>query len=443
MTHHAKASSAGSTEAGDNSRGLLRRAFATRAYSSGSKGSGAPSRRRLGAMIAGLAIIALLASAATASAKTFNVLEPVTQISYNSVHAEAIVSTDEGCFCFFSYELSTDGGTTWQPWATSLIFGPAEEKPLPVELAGLKGGTTYKLRFQMNGVEALEIREFTTLAVEPPTIVATDNASSVFSASASASGKVKRPANPDPAFDVTACRFEYVTAAQFTATGFTGAGRNRLRRASVTEPNAEKTVSAELTGLSPSTTYHLRLAAEDTGPNAATKEAAATFTTAAKVAGPTIIATNDATELKINGGNASAKFSGEVQRPAGNDPALDVTCRFEIRQDEQFNNAPSEDSPALAKHPASRTRSPRPAAIPKANSQSAQRFSALSNPESPTSFASLRRMAPASSSKKQQTPSPRSRRRFPVLHRQPGHRSATPRLKSRAPIESRGRRHQR
>ena len=36
-------------------------------------------------------------------------------------------------------------------------------------------------------------------------------------------GKVKRPANADPAFNVTACRFEYVTDAQFNATGFQGA----------------------------------------------------------------------------------------------------------------------------------------------------------------------------------------------------------------------------
>ena len=72
-------------------------------------------------------------------------------------------------------------------------------------------------------------------------------------------------------------------------------------------------------------------------------EAADTFTTAAKVAAPIILAANDASDLKINGGNASAQIPGEVQRPLGEDPALNLTCRFEFVTEAQFNaNGPGE-----------------------------------------------------------------------------------------------------
>ena len=43
---------------------------------------------------------------------------------------------------------------------------------------------------------------FTTLTVDPPTLPGTVGTSQIFSTSATATGKVKRPANADPAFNV-------------------------------------------------------------------------------------------------------------------------------------------------------------------------------------------------------------------------------------------------
>ena len=70
-----------------------------------------------------------------------------------------------------------------------------------------------------------------------------------------------------------------------------------------------------------------------TAPGVVTKGAESTFTTTAPVAGPTILSTEDATEV----GYRTAKVSGSLERPAGADPALDVNCRFEYVTDQQFN----------------------------------------------------------------------------------------------------------
>jgi hypothetical protein len=319
-----------------------------------------PSRRALATrgrsatalLILALVLIAFAATAASASAaptlgaKT----EAVSNVSYTSAHITGHVSTPGPLNAFFENEVrfqySTDK-VNWTTGSTTYFRLSAEERFVEGDITGLKAATTYYARISIaaypnEAASSAPYLSFTTLPVEAPTISLIDDASEVFSMTAAVAGKVKRPANSDPAFNVTACRFEYVTDAQFTATGFQGAGSQECELFNpIKAPGEEEEVSAELEGLTPSTTYHLRLAAENAAPVAGTKEAAHTFTTAAKVAKPIIIAANDATELKINGGNASAKFSGEVQRPLGDDLALNVTCRFEYVTDAQFNANPA------------------------------------------------------------------------------------------------------
>lgn len=206
-------------------------------------------------------------------------------------------------------------------------------------LASLTNDTIYHLRlFVSNASPTTDAKDaastFTTLAVDPPEVIATNNATEVFSRSAKVSGTVKRPAIDDPAFDISACRFEYVTDAQFTATGFNGAGVSNCDQAPpFTEPDGETDVTAALTGLEPGTTYHLRLAGENAALTPGTKEAANTFTTTAKVAAPTVLTIPSVTGFDQD----SAKVKAEVQRPAGEDPALDVNCQFEYVTDAQFN----------------------------------------------------------------------------------------------------------
>jgi hypothetical protein len=300
--------------------------------------------RRL-AVLAALALSLVASLAITASASATR-LGAITNVSYSSAVIGAKVTATG--YTLYNFEYSTNGGTTWSSGPTEAVYANNGDVPIEPTLGGLRGGTTYSIRLAVNGVptapSAPPYPEFTTLAVEPPMIVAINDASTVFSKSAAFTGKVKRPANSDPAFDISSCHFEIVPDAQFVTTGFHGATAEVCEPTTPYKtPNGETEVSANVTGLSPATTYHLRLAIENAAPGTVTKEATHTFTTAAQVAKPIILAANDATELKINGGNASAKFSGEVQRPSGEDPALDVTCRFEFVTDAQFNaNGPNE-----------------------------------------------------------------------------------------------------
>ncbi len=466
VTHQAKAPSAGSTQATGSSRGLLRRASVTRGASSDSKGTGAPSPRSrrlrstlatLALAIAAFAITAAPASAAPEAAK----VETISAVSYTSAHVTGKVSSPGcGIICagfVYSIQYSTDPSdeTSWQTGFTETLGGAADEKPVGGNISVPKGGTKYFVRLKVDTIAGASATspepnpDFTTLTVDPPVILATDDASGVFSQSAQVSGEVERPANGDPAFDVSDCRFEYVTDADYAvqrsevqeltvaatagsfqlefggqktsqiafdasaatvqsalealpgfpagaiavsggpgdetastpyiftfggalanqnaaqiradgkelsgpgaavnaststegrAIGFEGAAEQKCEQPLPFEtPEGKTPVTAHLTGLAPETTYHLRLAAENAAPAAATKEATNTFTTAPKVAAPTVIAADDATDV----GFSTAKVSGEVQRPAGDDPALDTSCHFEYVTDEQFtSNPPGEE----------------------------------------------------------------------------------------------------
>ncbi len=299
-------------------------------------GSDGGFRRPLAVLV--LAIAALFATAASAGASSIG---PITNVSYASAHVNARV-TATGVVTTWSIEHSTDG-TTWSSGPVHFIIAGSGDVPESEDVGGLKGGTRYFVRLAVNGVPAAPTSppypEFTTLAVEPPTILAVDNPASVFSTSVTATGKVKRPANTDPAFDVN-CRFEYVTDAQFTATGFQSAAQapceqNPVTAASV-NAGGEMSVSAEVgrgnsPALTPSTTYHLRLVAENAAPDFVTQEAPSTFTTQPPVAKPTILSVHPP-----NPSEHGATLSAEVERPAGADPALNTSCRFEYISDSQF-----------------------------------------------------------------------------------------------------------
>jgi hypothetical protein len=216
------------------------------------------------------------------------------------------------------------------------LVEPEGSSDVKAKLTGLTNATTYHLRLAASNASHVVTKEaastFTTLAVDPPTVVSVEDATDVFSRSADAAGVIKRPANPDPAFDIVSCQFEYVTAAQFGATGFAGAGTAPCLEPINNGPDEETSVTANITGLDAETTYHLRLAAQNAAATPGTKEAANTFTTTAKVAAPTVLSVQNATGVDQD----SAKVSGEVERPAGGDPALDVTCRAEYVTEASF-----------------------------------------------------------------------------------------------------------
>lgn len=125
----------------------------------------------------------------------------------------------------------------------------------------------------------------------------------------------------DPEGQFTTWRFQYIADAQFqenlanTLPGFEGAAT-----AHEEGTEAEETLERQLTGLSPDTTYHLRLQAEN-GDGQSEAVAASTFTTLA-VAKPTIT-TPVISALTATG----AHFEAEVT-PNGTDPAFETSWSF-------------------------------------------------------------------------------------------------------------------
>ena len=177
-------------------------------------GSGAPSSARLRSTLAvlALAIAAFGVTAASAAAAPLAAkVETISSVSYTSARVTGKISTPgEGAFggpTPYSFWFSTDQ-TNWTPGPGGTIGGFAEPGPLENKEVegdftgfGLESATKYYVRLtaRNNGNEVespLPNPDFTTLAVDPPTIPGTVEASGIFSASATATAKVKRPANP-------------------------------------------------------------------------------------------------------------------------------------------------------------------------------------------------------------------------------------------------------
>jgi hypothetical protein len=246
----------------------------------------------------------------------------------------------------------------------------AGESAVTAHLKGLAPNTTYHLRLTATNAGGADSKvaasTFTTLTVDPPTVISTDNATEVEYSRAQVKGVVERPANADPAFDITACNFEYVTDAQFkeneedlSQPGFTGATPVACQPEGTITATGHTPVEAKLTGLVASTIYHLRLSASNQG-GADAKEAAATFTTQGPVPKPTVLATDDATGVTIH----EAQVKGQVERPAGADPALDVNCRFEYITDKQFNENVANSGPGAGFEGATPAYCPEPITSP-------------------------------------------------------------------------------
>ena len=191
----------------------------------------------------------------------------------------------------------------------------------------LLGATRYYVRLVVSNGTLLTYSSppnpfVTTLPVTPPKVLATDNAAGVTYTTAKVSGSVERPANTDPAFNAN-CAFEYVIQSQFVLTGFKEAAKTPCNVNPVTAPGANP-VSAELTGLKPGGTYHLRLTASNPG-GSSSLAAAATFTTTA--ISPPSVTISPAT-LGIG---TAAHFSGTInpQLGPGGNSLYEVKWHFE------------------------------------------------------------------------------------------------------------------
>lgn len=271
---------------------------------------------KTGLSILALALLVLAFTAGPAAAEAPSAtIGSASSVSYASAHVTGTVDPADH-FIFYTFETSTDGVT----WSEFNYEGAAAEntgsQEVSVDLLGLKGGTTYFVRLvasNLSDPEAISAEpnaEFTTLAVAKPTVLAVSLGAVTYT-TAAVSGKVERPGNPDPAFDAS-CRFEYVTEAQFTATGFEGASETLCNPEVVTAPEVETTVTATLTGLARGTTYHLRLTASNAG-GGNSLDAASTFTTTtapqAQTLGAGHVAAGSATLAgRVNPANAPVTY---------------------------------------------------------------------------------------------------------------------------------------
>ena len=236
----------------------------------------ASGKRRVIGLLAAVSSLLLVAAFAAASAGAAQAPEmgAVTP-SYGSAHVTGTVHS-EGFFTPWTFEYSTDDAT-WIEGPGGGVFSPLTV-PVERDITGLKGGTKYFVRLVASGIPSPgPDPEFTTLAVDPPAVLAVDNASEVEYTTVKLSGAVSRPANSDPAFDAN-CNFEYVTDEQFVSTEFEGATLVGCGPENPVHTAGASQVEAVATGLEPGTKYHLRLSVSNPG-GRDSKVAAATFTT--------------------------------------------------------------------------------------------------------------------------------------------------------------------
>jgi uncharacterized delta-60 repeat protein len=188
----------------------------------------------------------------------------------------------------FEYGTTTSYGST----TTSQNYTGNTTQSVSAGISGLNPNTTYHFRLvgtNNGGTSYGSDMTFTTLSATGPPIVTTNVATNVTSSSATLNGTV----NPNGL--TTSVHFEYGTTANY---GSATAIQNYTG-------NTTQSVSANITGLSPSTTYHFRIVASNNG--GTTNGGDRTFTTLSAT-GPPIVNTNAATNVT----SSSATLNGTV-----------------------------------------------------------------------------------------------------------------------------------
>jgi phosphodiesterase/alkaline phosphatase D-like protein len=171
-------------------------------------------------------------------------------------------------------------------------------------ISGLTANTTYHFRIVAHNTAGITYgsdRTFTTLSATGPAVVTTNPATLIASFSATLNSTV------DPHGLATSVYFQYGTT---TSYGFTTASQTQTGC-------TYRNISANITGLSASTTYHFRAVAHNS--SAITYGTDSTFTTLSPT-GPPVVTTSPATLL----GSFSATLNGSVD-PHG----LSTTVHFE------------------------------------------------------------------------------------------------------------------
>jgi hypothetical protein len=189
---------------------------------------------------------------------------------------------------YFQYGTTTSyGHTTFSQIKTGNTY-----QSISANLSGLTASTTYHFRLvAMNtaGTRYGVDRTFTTLTATGPPVVVTNLATFIASFSARLNGSV------DPHGLPTTVYFQYGTT---TSYGLTTAIQSKTG-------NTYQNVTANISGLTASTTYHFRIVATN---NAGTRYGSDRTFTTLSATGPPVVITNPATNIAIN----TATLNGTV-----------------------------------------------------------------------------------------------------------------------------------
>ena len=193
--------------------------------------------------------------------------------------------------------------------ATAVTAGPT----------GLNPGTTYHFRLVAANANGENPGEDQTLTTELAVNLTIAEANPVSATTATLNGHV----DSNGGGDITDCHFEYIDDASFQSNGFVGA---QSAPCTPSTPISSPTdVSAEISGLSAQTTYHVRLLATNGDGTTATGDEP--FTTIAAV----LLEIFPANPI----GATTATFNGHVDSNGGGDIS---DCHFEYTDDASFQS---------------------------------------------------------------------------------------------------------
>ncbi len=198
-------------------------------------------------------------------------IEAVTTFTGTTATFEGHVNP-KGFFAKYHFEYSADG-VKWTKLPEKQLPADSEEHAVSQQATGLVAHTHYQVRLvvekNLNGGKASAETSFETAAAAP--LIATISIEEITATTA------KPVAKLNPENEETSYHFECVSQAQFEASGYAEATEVPSGGASLQAGGETVEISAQVTGLSPTTAYRCRLIASNaTGPVTSTE---VTFTT--------------------------------------------------------------------------------------------------------------------------------------------------------------------
>jgi hypothetical protein len=173
-----------------------------------------------GLLVSAIAVVAVFASAGSASAASFGPLTASDVLS-SSAHISGELDTEgEDVEVTLLYQKYPPKPGAYQGAGSTHVSATTEPAEVGLDITGLEAGTKYVARFSVSSANSsflTEEVEFTTLPAPPPVVLSIDAPTEITNTSALISGEVERPVGSDPGFDVT-CKVEYISDAHYMQT---------------------------------------------------------------------------------------------------------------------------------------------------------------------------------------------------------------------------------